>query len=500
MSISATFLPFAKRENSTRQPTAAELTNGVTVSCILMDDTSLMNPTFKVRWPTNSAPHHYNYCYVQDFSRYYFVADVTSSQGFWYFTMICDVMASYKAQIGSGQHYVLRSASERDEYLIDTSYITRSDETSIKRYGQVYNDQGTMIGIDPFSWSNGNSYVLGVISPSYDSTYQFGAITYYWLDNGDLTSFLSFLFQNVDLWSGIATGTYSAAVQEALLNPMQYIVSCIALPFAKPASGPTDGAIYFGFYHYDPQSAYFNPYLVSHDSVVQHLTVEFGVEKHPQASARGIYMNASPYTSYTLHLGPFGDIPLDPALLINETTVSVDIGVDIARGAGRIIVKGKTTGNILYHGSAQVGVNINISSAQRDLLGQTTNLLSGIVNTVGAAGSAAMGNISSIGSAITTPATTVENAMRLKYPTVIGGGEAGSFLTFHDSESCYINSKFYWAVEENVTELGRPLYKKKTINTLSGFILCTGADVPIAGTQEESIKVNNYMNTGFYYE
>ena len=64
MSLSAVFLPLAKRENSTRVPTSAELSNGVTANCILMDDTSIMNPTLKVHWPTNSAPHHYNYCYM----------------------------------------------------------------------------------------------------------------------------------------------------------------------------------------------------------------------------------------------------------------------------------------------------------------------------------------------------------------------------------------------------------------------------------------------------
>lgn len=498
MSLSAVFLPLAKRENSTRQPTSAEISNGVTANCILMDDTSIMNPTLKVHWPVNAAPHHYNYCYISDFSRYYFVTDVTSSQGFWYFSMTCDVLASYKTTIGSSQHYVLRAASASDEYLIDTSYITKASESSYKNMGIVY-DGGTSIGSDPFGWANGHSYVMGVISPSYDYQYQFGAITYYWMSDNELTQFLSFLFNNVDQWSGIATGTYSAAVQEALLNPMQYIVSCIALPFSKPSTGPTDNTIYFGYYHYNPVGT-FAPILVSHDTVVKHLTVEFNITKHPQASTRGIYMNSSPYSSYTLHLGPFGDIPLDPALLVDETALSIDLATDVARGAGRVIVKGKTTGNILYHGSAQIGVSINISSAQRDLLGQQTNLLSGVINTVGSAGAAASGNIGALTNVINTPLTTVENAMRLKYPTIIGGGEAGSFLTFHDIDSCYLNCKFYWVVEENQQELGRPLYQKKTINTLSGFILCTGADVPIAGTQEEAIKINTYLNTGFYYE
>lgn len=498
MSLSAIFLPLAKRENSTRQPTQAELSNGVTANCVLMDDTSLMNPTLKVHWPTNAAPHHYNYCYISDFGRYYFVSDVTSSQGFWYFTCICDVLATYKTAIGSSQHYVLRSASASDPYIIDTSYITKASESSTRVIGQVY-DEGTLIGNDPFGWDNGHSYVLGVISPSYNYEYQFGAITYYWLSASELTTFLSFVYNNIEAWSGIATGTYSAAVQQALLNPMQYVASCIALPFNKPSSGPTDNTIYFGYYHFNPTTG-FAPIYVQHSTVVKHLNVEFTIAKHPQASSRGIYMNSSPYTSYTLHLGPFGDIPLDPALLVDESVLSVDLGVDVAEGAGRVIVKGKTTGNILYHGSAQVGVRINMSQYQYDPLGQTTNLMSGVVNTVGAAGSAAMGNISALSTAITTPITTVENAMRLKYPTIIGGGEAGSFLTFHDFDSCYLNCKFYWAVEENQQELGRPLYAKRTINTLSGFILCTGADVLIAGTQEESIKVNTYLNTGFYYE
>ena len=496
--ISVKFLPLAKRENSTRQPTSAELNNAVTVNCSLLDDTSLMNPTLKVHWPYNAAPHHYNYCYISDFGRYYFVTDVTSSQGFWYFTCTCDVLATYKTTIGNSQHYVLRSASESDPYLIDTSYITRADEQTDKTAGIVY-DGSTIIGSDPFNWSNGHSYVLGVVGNAFNANYQFGSVVYYWLNDNELTTFITYLMNNVDTWSGIATTTYSAAVQAALLNPTQYIVSAIALPFSKPSSGATDNTIYFGYYHYSPGGS-FAPVVVGHDNVVKNFTIDFNITKHPQANTRGIYMNGSPYSSYTLHLGPYGNIPLDPALLINESKLVVYLAVDVARGASRIIVKGNDTGNILYHGSAQVGVSINISSANRDILAQQTNLASGIINTAGAIASAASGDIGSITNAINTPINAVENAARLKYPQVLGGGDAGSFLAFHDIDACYLLAQFYWAVEENQTEIGRPLYKKKTINTLSGFILCTGADVLIAGTQEESIKVNTYMNTGFYYE
>ena len=55
-------------------------------------------------------------------------------------------------------------------------------------------------------------------------------------------------------------------------------------------------------------------------------------------------------------------------------------------------------------------------------------------------------------------------------------------------------------VDENLAEIGRPLCQTKVINTLSGYILCQLADCQISGTQEEAQKINNYMNTGFFYE
>ena len=89
---------------------------------------------------------------------------------------------------------------------------------------------------------------------------------------------------------------------------------------------------------------------------------------------------------------------------------------------------------------------------------------------------------------------------RLNYPTVSGKGSSGCYMQFHDPNNLYLIARFNEIVDENNDELGRPLCKVKQINTLSGFILCSGADVLITGTQEESIKVNQYMNTGFFYE
>ncbi len=67
MAITLTLYSFKKRENSTKRPS----TGGTDFSVVLLDETSLMTPTFKLSIGSN--PIGYNYAYVSDFNRYYFI-------------------------------------------------------------------------------------------------------------------------------------------------------------------------------------------------------------------------------------------------------------------------------------------------------------------------------------------------------------------------------------------------------------------------------------------
>ena len=89
---------------------------------------------------------------------------------------------------------------------------------------------------------------------------------------------------------------------------------------------------------------------------------------------------------------------------------------------------------------------------------------------------------------------------RLNYPTVTGKGDSGCYLPFYDTQNLYLTSKFNLIVDENLAEMGRPLCEVRQINTLSGYILCANADAIISGTADEVKKVNDYMNSGFFYE
>lgn len=489
MSITVNLLSFSKRENSTKVPSSAQISAGASFSCTLLDDTSLMNPTFKLSIESN--PIGYNYCYVSNFNRYYFITDISSHQNFWYVSCTCDVLASFKSTIGSQTHYVLRSASDSDGYLIDTLYPAKANEHILK-----------YIATNPLSWGNNtqHSYVLGIAGYAPTSSKQVGSVTYYHMDEDALNAFIYYLMHDVSVWSDISTAEYDPAVQEALLNPLQYVVSCKAFPIAPPSTSAST-SIKFGYYE-ATISGKIGTVLVN--SVVTETTSFASIPHHPEASTRGKYLNGAPFSDYVLRCGPWGDIPLDPAVLLDRTGegLTCSIRYDLIQGNGRLAVYPTTYPNmILYNGTAIVGVDINLTQVLRNPLDYAQSANNTGLGVLSGAFSLASGNIGGFTSAVSSLYNGLADATRLKYPTVNSKGTNGSFLSFTDSDyAFYLIHKYYDVVEENNTELGRPLCKAKQINTLSGYILCQGADCQISGTQDEAQKINNYMNTGFFYE
>lgn len=486
MSITVTLYSFTKRENSTKHP----ISGGTDYSCIMMDDTSLMNPVFKLSIANN--PIGKNYCYVSSFNRYYFITNIRTYQNFWYIECKCDVLASFKTEIGNQTHYILRSASDYDGTISDTLYVSKTNETASI---SVPASPDT----DPLLWGNGHSYVLGIVGDAGSSTQQVGSVVYYHMDAAALQEFISFLMNNVEQdWSNLY-GEYSQGVIQALLNPMQYIVSCMLIPVDPPDNNidPRPSTIKFGYYEYTTGSIG-NIAVLYNSAPVIHETSKIVIPKHPQAATRGSYLNCQPFSTYVLHYGPYGDIPLDPMLMQRNTNLLIDLLFDMFTGECRLLVKGnENSGDIFYSGTTQIGVAINLSQVYVDGLAQTQAETNAIFNMVGAALSGTPSGFASIASAATSG---IQDATRLNFPTVSGLTSGGSYIPFFDSYNCYLQYKYTSIVDENLAEIGRPLCQCKQINTLSGFILCQLADAQISGTAEEAIQINEYMNSGFYYE
>ena len=487
MAINLNLYTFSKRENSTKQPTGSP----TSFSCTMIDDTSLMNPTFKLSIASN--PIGYNYAYVSAFDRYYFIKDIRTYQNFWYISCECDVLASFKTEIGSGSHYVLRSASNYDGAISDTLYPA---STTVSSYIDYADSPG-----DPMKWSNGHCYILGIAGYTDEVIKQYGSLIYYILDDFTLRKFLEYLMDNVDSWSSL-TGEYSSGVIKALINPIQYIKSCICMPFTVDSiTGTTTAAIKFGYYSWPVVAGGTCKCVTDYNVVKSKEYAYIDIRQHPQAATRGSFLNCQPFSKYTLHYGPWGDIDLDPLLLQGNNKIRIETLYDLVSGVCRLLVTGNVvTAKVLYNSSIKVGIDINLSQIYKDALGYEAATTNGIFSAVTAGLSLGNGNISAIGSGLNIASSGVQDMTRLNYPTVTGVGDTGTFLSVHDPENLYVTSRFNHIVDENLAEIGRPLCQTKVINTLSGFILCQLADCQITGTQEEAQKINNYMNTGFFYE
>ena len=490
MAITVNLYSFTKRENSTKRPTGS----GNAYYCTLLDETSLMNPTFKLSIAQN--PIGKNYAYVSDFNRYYFITDITSHQNFWYISCTCDVLASFKTEIGVQSHYVLRSASSYDEYISDSHYGAKVNQTATK-----------LVSTGPLYWNTNSSYVVGIncLAPGEDQ--QTGSVVYYQMDKTGLYNFVRYLMQNLSSYCNITSAPYDdPGVQEALINPIQYIVSCIAIPVGFPSSYTAVNTIRFGYYSWSVSGD--GKYRVLNLGQTHEEGDLINITKHPQAATRGKYLNGAPYTSYTFHLGPFGDIPLDPADYIDADNLRYKVLYDMCQGIGRLVVgpaipNTENIMNVSYCGTAKVCADVQLAQAIINPLEAQLAWETGLNNTVatGLSGGVGLGTASNLLRAQNTLQETYVDAVKNKFPTCCGKGTPGSFLNFNDPDyGCFLEAKFMSVVDENLTEIGRPLCQTKRIDTLSGYILCENADAAITGIQDEAIKVNSYLNSGFFYE
>ena len=109
---------FAKPNNSTRIAAATNFTN---YNGVLVEPCSIMKPLIKFE---GVQAWNYNYAYISQFSRYYFIDDYYTENGFWFAQMTVDVLASFKTAIGTSTQYIERAANKQNAYALDGGQTT----------------------------------------------------------------------------------------------------------------------------------------------------------------------------------------------------------------------------------------------------------------------------------------------------------------------------------------------------------------------------------------
>lgn len=463
--LSAYFYRFGKKKNSTKRPSV-----GTDIQIELKAPTDLINPTIKLNYA--GSPHGFNYVHIPSFAKYYWVSTWRWLNGLWECDCSEDFLATWKDEIGDSTQYILRSSHTYNTNVGDSYFPTRGG--TVNYYAA---------GVNPFaSTFDGGCYVVGLINSDSGGV---GAVHYYVMSQFNFNRFLSSLMTDIN-WMDISTDEISKGLQKGLINPFQYVASCMWLPVQAGTSGSKLSELPYGWWTLSGQSAA----PLAQDSSV-YTSVEFTLPKHPQAGDRGKWLNNSPYTTYTLYFQPFGGIPIDTTMVYDQKTVSAGVHIDPITGNAvcRVISGGATLTEV----SGQVGVPIQLSQMAVDYVGAAKTA----ANTIGGAISNIMsGNIG--GLIVNGVSGVIDTTTMARIPQMQTSGANGSKL--YSSLTPHIMAQCSLVVPENNAHWGRPLCDNRKIRDLPGFVMCADPDITFPGTEVEQDGVRSFLTSGIYYE
>ena len=469
--MNVSLMSFSKKKNSTATPASSGSAHNGTlrVGC------SVINPVIGFELSRTSFAN-WNYAYISDFYRYYYIQDWKWEGGLWWAYMEVDPMASFKVGIGASSCYVLRSASSFDDDITDILYPTIS-------YASKYVDELQYPLWDTDSFNSG-MYVVGVIGQSTGG----GAVNYYVLSPNAMENLKNALLSTTNY---IGVTEITDELLKALVNPFQYIVSATWFPYTSiPTTGST--TVKFGWWTANGVTG-----GILGDKTLRKQSAVY-VSAHP--SAQYPYQYSSPFSSYTAFIAPFGEIELDAQIIAEGMYTSqgqtfcgldVDLYVDLITGNGYLIIK--KGDYVLAYRQGKMGVPVQ--------LGQITQNIAGSVGSaIGGLGSALMSAITgNIGGGIVGVGGSILSGIQSAYGSVKTAGVDGGISLFKLAP--FTETKYNRQVDENIEENGKPLCRTRTISSLSGYIKTMNADIVLAGaTDAEQEQVRAFMNGGFFYE
>lgn len=554
MGITAYFYQFSKRVNSTKRPVQVSGDFATTVE--LKDVTSLFTPSLTLSSATFTSggsitnPMKFTYCYLPDFERYYFIRSWSWILGRWECSLEIDVLASHKTAIGNTTAYILRSASAYDPDVVDTKYPAKKSLTTQSKY--------LTPNTSPWSINIYNANISAgyfVVAIANNDANAIGAVSHYAFSARAMQELLSIMY-NAPNWLNITDTSLSQDLQKMLLNPIQYITSCMWIPTGFNTSGETAvHTIPYGWWSITLQNNVC--YRIGTNNLTKSLSFDFETAKHPQYNAsKRKWVQLSPYTNIAFRFEPFGMFSLDPAKLADLDRIRCIVWVDTITGVANLTIyqciydSGWVQGDPIYTTTAQLGVPVSIAQMSVDMsrlaststwvgsaalaVASSDELQESVSNAAKAVGDAVSGGMTAgqrfwkwltdpsyrqgyspeveqnAQNAVSNAAQSILGTVKEAVPSIgnaalaISGvceskGTSGSFsmLAYPPMLTYYFTS----IVNVDDANYGLPLCASRKISTLSGFVLCANAgNFAPNCSQLERQAVVALMEAGFYYE
>lgn len=355
---------FPKRRNSTKQP---DNFTPYTLEGEIKQNFSPLAFSLTFNFGGSLQVPPYNYCYVQELERYYFIEDWVFNGGLWVASCTIDALATYKTQIGQSVQYVSRADSIYDASIIDTTYLSKAENVE-RRYSTI--SPTSFWGANPAD--NSGLIVAGIIGTQSGAI---GPTTYYAMSIAAFQGLLSSMLSSIS-WAGISTTEISEELQKALINPIQYIVSAKWFPIQASSfsAGVYTTSVKLGYWSFPVSGARI---LNTVSSAIVERETYVDIPKSSQSlgdvGARLQYVNLAPFAEYVLKFLPFGVFTLDSVDLFDMSQLGIKVTSNLLSGDAVLKVSAKTfTGSFQYETApilnvqSQIGVDLPLAQITID--------------------------------------------------------------------------------------------------------------------------------------
>lgn len=466
-----------------------------TLSCMLKEGSSIIRPV--LIFERANVGHSYNYVYISDFGRYYFVDDIVYENARIYYYCSVDVLATYKSTIGNSTQYVLRAAHTYNEYVIDQYYPTM---TSLVQYSE---DLGK-----PWSQYNHTGenqfWVVGVVSK--------GGVLYYAFTEAQLNAFMTYLWSEqfvLDMMDILHIDVVLNPQLKAAVDPISYLTCCIWFPFSMFANDQqTTPKFPSVTVEIGGKTTSLSGYGVNvkevtdkGDCVIDAWYSLPSIMPHPQSNDRGEYLNSPGFTDARLVLPPFGVFDYNAAELNQYDRLYALVTVDCTNGCGKLRVLGQVTDpdhvgqyltkTVLTDVQSQIGVPLPITQ----IITPGLSVIDMTMRLGGAVASAFMGNF---GGAAAGAASAIDSFYNSRVPRATNMGSRGNMAALYGH--AYFEYTWRRVAPEDNTDNGRPLCEAYQLSTLPGFQLILNPHIHTTGTASEDDQINTFLETGYFYE
>lgn len=323
--IDVIFFQYSKRLNSTAQPA---LSAGTRLECIFREGFDVLNPELQLDLRANNDyqnPFRWNYCYIPTLQRYYWIRDWAFDGGMWLCGTDEDLLASHKTAIGNCYIYAQRLADRLDNGSVRDGGISDSMIPTVASPSWAYNRASGSTFVKSLA---SGCYVIGVINPDPDAV---GSVSYYALTPTQFKTFRSGLMGGS--WIN-STAEMSVDTQKAILNPIQYVTSCMWFPFDISHIYDVSTGVHgmsLGWWTLS-SVGYFN---IRADGMYR-FYVNISIPVHPQyAATQQRMLRCAPFSTYLLHLPYFGSLPVDYEDF-SSGTIGALFEIDIISGKGSV--------------------------------------------------------------------------------------------------------------------------------------------------------------------